>query len=193
MVATPGQSFKTYVYLGIRLTSNCSTYELYHDTLFVRHYTNRLLIQSFILLIPSDSHSFIRSIYFRPLTRPNRLTIFKRLDDLTTATMLHRSSMDAYRPASIDTSYRPSVMDPYRPKSSMGLHYPVTLTPPIYADDRPFFAHMGHEIPRPSSAAPLYTAPHYSVPQRSFSGPMQLPGVSSLGPFGGNSMSMMPR
>ncbi|KAG9690046.1 hypothetical protein KCU95_g8725, partial [Aureobasidium melanogenum] len=107
--------------------------------------------------------------------------------------MLHRSAMDAYRPASIDTSYRPSVMDPYRPKSSMGLHYPVTLTPPIYADDRPFFAQMGHEIPRPSSAAPLYTAPHYSVPPRSFSGPMQLPGVSSLGPFGGNSMSMMPR
>ena len=63
----------------------------------------------------------------------------------------------------------------------MGIHYPVTLTPPIYADDRPFFAHMGSEIPRPSSAAPMYTAPHYSVPQRSFSGPMQLPGVSSLG------------
>ena len=100
--------------------------------------------------------------------------------------------MDAYRPVSIDTSYRPTVMDPYRPKSSMGLHYPVTLTPPIYADDRPFFSHMGSEIPRPSSAAPMYSTPHYSVPQRSFSGPMQLPGVSSLGPFGGNSM-MIPR
>ncbi|THX11075.1 hypothetical protein D6C90_01329 [Aureobasidium pullulans] len=108
--------------------------------------------------------------------------------------MLHRpSSIEAYRPTSIDTSYRHAAMDVYRPKSSMGLHYPVTLTPPIYAEDRQFFAHMGHEIPRPSSAAPMYTGPQYSVPQRSFSGPMQLPGLSSLGQFGANPMAMMPR
>jgi hypothetical protein len=58
MVATPGQDFMPYVYLGIRWTINRLIYDLYHDTLSVRHYTNIILIQSFILSIPSDPHSF---------------------------------------------------------------------------------------------------------------------------------------
>lgn len=77
--------------------------------------------------------------------------------------------------------HRPAPLEPFRHHSATTYHYPATLTPPIYAEDRPFF-HSGHEIPRPLSAAPFSHTPHYQVPQRSFSGPhtLQLPGLATL-------------
>lgn len=76
---------------------------------------------------------------------------------------------------------RPAPLEPFRQHAATTHHYyPATLTPPIYPEDRQFF-HVGHEIPRPYSAAPYSHTQHY-VPQRSFSGPntLQLPGLATL-------------